>query len=113
METRNAVAALAALGHELRLELWQMLVPLGPDGLSAGTIAVRLSMSPASLSFHLQQMTQAGVLVQRRSSRNILYAVNGELIGALRAFLASGGDQMIHVPSVPSSGQAGDILGKR
>src|SRR5690348_7136598 len=73
MSEAQLIAILAALGHAVRLSLWRMLLPYGSDGLSAGTIAERMAFIPSSLSFHLRQMTQAGVLRQRRSSRNIVY----------------------------------------
>ena len=87
--TDRVVSVLAALGHRLRLQLWRMLVPHGPRGLSAGSIATQLAVAPSSLSFHLQQMTQAGILMQRRSSRRIIYAVNSEVVDDLCDFLAS------------------------
>lgn len=112
MDTSTAVAALAALGHGLRLEVWRMLAPHGPIGLPAGAIAARLDVAPSSLSFHLQQMTQGRVLVQRRSSRQIIYAVDHEIMGALRDFLASGA--AIQLPSgALIAGQARDIIGDR
>ncbi len=89
MDDRHAVMVLAALAHALRLRLWCILLPHGKLGLSAGCIAGKLDIAPSSLSFHLQQMTHAGVLSQRRCDRRIIYAVNAEAIDALRAFLAS------------------------
>jgi ArsR family transcriptional regulator, arsenate/arsenite/antimonite-responsive transcriptional repressor len=88
MDRRNAAIVLAALAHALRLELWCTLLPYGQGGLSAGSIAGMLNIAPSSLSFHLQQMTHAHVLLQRRSQRRIIYAVNTEAMDALRAFLA-------------------------
>jgi ArsR family transcriptional regulator len=89
MSDSQLVAVLAALGHGLRLNLWRMLVPLGTRGLSAGAISAQMSVLPSSLSFHLRQMTQAGVLVQRRSSRQIIYAVNQDIFVGLAALLAT------------------------
>ena len=57
MEPLDAVAALVALGHELRLRVWHTLNQFGPVGLPAGQISTRLSIPPSSLSFHLHQMT--------------------------------------------------------
>jgi DNA-binding transcriptional ArsR family regulator len=106
MSETQLVAILAALGHAVRLSLWRMLLPYGSDGLSAGTIAKRMAIIPSSLSFHLRQMTQAGVLRQRRSSRNIVYAVNVDVMEELMTQLAR---------TVTSSGrlsrEAGDVVG--
>ena len=52
------------------------MAPYGSNGLPAGKIAARMEVLPSSLSFHLRQMTQAGLLVQRRSSRQIICAVD-------------------------------------
>ncbi|MGA9009339.1 MAG: hypothetical protein WB495_21250, partial [Xanthobacteraceae bacterium] len=89
MDERLAVAVLAALAHAVRLRLWCILLPEGQLGLSAGSIAGMLDIAPSSLSFHLHQMTYAGVLMQRRSNRRIIYAVNTDVVDALRAFLVS------------------------
>jgi ArsR family transcriptional regulator, arsenate/arsenite/antimonite-responsive transcriptional repressor len=97
MDPCIAVAALAALGHALRLEVWRILVPYGPLGLPAGAISAQLAVPPSSLSFHLQQMTQGKVLVQRRASRQIIYAVNGQMIDSLCDFLANPGGEVIQL----------------
>jgi ArsR family transcriptional regulator len=90
MGDSRAVAVLAALGHGMRLSLWRLLlIPYGSSGLSAGAIAARMDILPSSLSFHLRQMTQAGLLVQRRSSRKIIYAADRETMDDLVAFLAT------------------------
>jgi ArsR family transcriptional regulator, arsenate/arsenite/antimonite-responsive transcriptional repressor len=114
MEPDTAVAALAALGHGLRLGVWRMLVPYGPIGLPAGAISAGLAVPPSSLSFHLQQMIQGRVLVQRRSSRQVIYAVNYEIIDSLCDFLSNVGDAITHLPpAVLPDGQPGDVLGER
>ena len=103
-----ASAALAALGHNLRLEVWRILVPHGSIGLPAGAIAERLAVAPSSLSFHLQQMTQGRVLVHRRSSRQIIYAVNAEVIAALRDFLATG--RSVHLSPALTARQTSNVI---
>jgi ArsR family transcriptional regulator, arsenate/arsenite/antimonite-responsive transcriptional repressor len=108
MDTLDAVAVLATLGHTLRLELWRLLVPYGPSGLSAGHIAARLAIPPSSLSFHLQQMTQARVLVQRRSSRRIIYSVNDKIVSSLCAYLATSAIPLAAV--APSTAPSGEVV---
>ena len=88
MTDPQLAATLAALGHVLRLNLWRLLVPYGSQGLAAGEIAARMSVLPSSLSFHLRQMTHAGVLVQRRASRQVIYAVNLDNVGHIARLLA-------------------------
>lgn len=72
----EAVAALAALGHETRLAIFRRLVKAGPDGLPAGRIAQELGVAPSTLSAHLAQMARAGLLRSARVQRHILYAVD-------------------------------------
>jgi ArsR family transcriptional regulator len=111
MEKRQAASVLAALAHDLRLELWQLLVPCGAAGLSAGLIAQQLSIPPSSLSFHLQQMAQAGLLLRRRSSRQIIYAVNDQVMGELWWFLASAGRDTLRPYATPrSAGEISNII---
>jgi DNA-binding transcriptional ArsR family regulator len=114
MHSEIAVAALAALGHDLRFEVWRLLVPHGPAGLSAGTLSALLAVAPSSLSFHLQQLTQCGILVQRRSSRQIIYAVNSEVIAALCHVLAkSGGAKNAFSGPALAGAESGNVIGER
>ncbi len=74
MDQKHAIAALGALAQETRLELFRLLVTCGPEGMPAGRIGERLSVPPSSLSFHLQQLAHAGLITQRRSSRQLIYS---------------------------------------
>ena len=87
MQTKQAIAALGALAQETRLELFRLLVQRGPEGLPAGVIAERLGIPPSSLSFHLQQLTHAGLVTQRRASRQIIYAAEYGAMNDLMAYL--------------------------
>jgi ArsR family transcriptional regulator, arsenate/arsenite/antimonite-responsive transcriptional repressor len=101
MEARQAIAALGALAHESRLAVFRLLVERGPDGLSAGTIAQALELSPSSLTFHLQQLTHAGLITQRRMSRQLFYATDFTVMNALMGYLTEnccGGGAALCVP---------------
>lgn len=87
MDTTQAIAALGALAQETRLELFRLLVQRGPEGLPAGAIAETLGVTPSSLSFHLQQLVYAGLITQRRASRQIIYAAAYESMNGLMAYL--------------------------
>jgi ArsR family transcriptional regulator, arsenate/arsenite/antimonite-responsive transcriptional repressor len=87
METRQAIEALGALAQETRLAIFRMLVEAGPAGLSAGTIAARLGVPASSLSFHLAHLTRAGLLVQARHSRSLVYSANFAGVDGLIAYL--------------------------
>jgi ArsR family transcriptional regulator, arsenate/arsenite/antimonite-responsive transcriptional repressor len=83
----EVVAALAALAHEHRLKAYRLLVETGPDGLSAGVVAERLGIPPSSLTFHLQHLLRAGLVSQRRVSRQLIYAMIPTAMNNLVGFL--------------------------
>src|SRR5258707_2044854 len=87
MDQVNAIAALGALAQETRLALFRLLVTCGPEGLAAGAIAERLGVLPSSLSFHLQQLVHAGLIAQRRSSRQLIYSAEYGTMNDLLAYL--------------------------
>jgi ArsR family transcriptional regulator, arsenate/arsenite/antimonite-responsive transcriptional repressor len=85
--TTEAVVALSALAQETRLAIYRLLVEAGPNGLAAGAIAQRLDVAPSSLSFHLAQLTHAGLINQRRMSRSLIYAADFAAMNGLVAYL--------------------------
>jgi ArsR family transcriptional regulator, arsenate/arsenite/antimonite-responsive transcriptional repressor len=87
MDQKRAIAALAALAQETRLELFRLLVTCGPAGLPAGVIAEKVGVLPSSLSFHLQQLVHAGLITQRRLSRQIIYSAEYGAMNELMAYL--------------------------
>jgi DNA-binding transcriptional ArsR family regulator len=87
MEKLDAIAALAALAQESRLDVFRLLVQAGTDGLPAGHIAERLGMPANSLSFHLNQLRHAGLVTFRRESRSLIYAAEYAAMNDLLAYL--------------------------
>jgi ArsR family transcriptional regulator, arsenate/arsenite/antimonite-responsive transcriptional repressor len=87
MDQKHAITALAALAQDTRLELFRLLVTCGPEGLPAGVIAERLGVQPSSLSFHLAQLTHAGLITQRRQSRLLIYSAEYGAMNELLAYL--------------------------
>jgi ArsR family transcriptional regulator, arsenate/arsenite/antimonite-responsive transcriptional repressor len=87
METDTAVAALAALAQQNRLEVFRLLVQTGATGLPAGRIAERLGIAAPTLSFHLAQLRHAGLVQMRRDGRSLIYAVNYDGMNGLMEFL--------------------------
>ncbi|HXP29920.1 MAG TPA: helix-turn-helix domain-containing protein [Stellaceae bacterium] len=87
MDAARVVKALGAVAHEHRLAVYRMLVERGPDGISAGQIAERLAIPPSSLTFHLQQLLHAGLISQRRLSRQLIYAADYAAMNQLVAYL--------------------------
>jgi ArsR family transcriptional regulator len=87
MDKKAAIGALGALAQETRLDLFRLLVTVGPQGLPAGVIAERLGVLPASLSFHLAQLVHAGLITQRRLSRQLIYSAEYGAMNRLLAYL--------------------------
>jgi DNA-binding transcriptional ArsR family regulator len=73
VETTNVLVALAALAQETRLAVYRLLVEYAPEGLPAGKVAETLKLAPASLSFHLKELTRAGLIVPRQDGRFVWY----------------------------------------
>jgi ArsR family transcriptional regulator len=94
MDAPQTVRALSALAHEARLAVFKLLVEAGPEGLPAGVIAEMLVIAPSALTFHLKELTFAGLLTQRPDGRKIHYSANfgamNELIGYLTQNCCSG-----------------------
>lgn len=87
MKTSQAIAALGALAHENRLAIYRLLVARGPEGLPAGAIAERIGLVPSSLTFHVQALQRAGLITQRRVSRQLFYATDYSAMTALVGYL--------------------------
>ena len=87
METKQAVDALGALAQETRLALFRLLVEAGPAGLPAGEISARLGLPAATASFHLAQLSRAGLLASRAQGRFVIYSADYDCMNALLGFL--------------------------
>jgi ArsR family transcriptional regulator, arsenate/arsenite/antimonite-responsive transcriptional repressor / arsenate reductase (thioredoxin) len=85
----DLVGALAALGHEHRLNAFRILAARGPAGLTAGAIAERLAIQPSALSFHLAHLQGSGLVQSWRAGRQVFYAANQTATDAFLRFLAS------------------------
>ena len=82
-----AIAALAALAQETRLDIFRLLVEAGADGLPAGQIGERLGLPSATLSFHLNQLKHAHLVKFRRESRSLIYTAEYPVMNDLLAYL--------------------------
>src|SRR5512132_826182 len=87
MEKSHAVAALAALAQDHRLETYRRLVQAGPDGMPAGEVAAAIGLPPNTLSFHFDRLRQAGLVTVRRNGRSMIYAARYDTMNALLGFL--------------------------
>ncbi len=87
MNSHAATEALSALANEHRLAVFRLLVQAGPDGRAAGVIAEKLDLPASSLSFHLAHLKRAGLILQRRESRSLIYSADFAAMNGLVGFL--------------------------
>jgi len=87
MEKTAAVTALAALAQENRLDIFRLLVEVGPDGMAAGQVAEKLGLAPNTLTFHFDRLRFAGLVAVRRDGRSMIYAARFEAMNDLVSFL--------------------------
>ena len=87
MEENDVVRSLAALAQPVRLQVFRALVVRGATGLTPGTMAEALNIPPNTLSFHLKELTHAGLVTQERSSRNIIYRAAFDRMNSLLGYL--------------------------
>ncbi len=87
METKDAVTALAALAQASRLAVFRILVQAGPAGLPAGRVAELAGIAPSSLSFHLKELSHAGLAESRQEGRFVIYTARYETMNALLGYL--------------------------
>ena len=87
MKAADAVKALGALAQEHRLALFRLLVQAGERGMPAGAIAEALGVPNSSLSFHLSQLRGAGLILQERQHRSLIYRANYPAMNALVGYL--------------------------
>ncbi|MCZ7562877.1 MAG: metalloregulator ArsR/SmtB family transcription factor [Burkholderiales bacterium] len=87
METSLALKALGALAQETRLAIFRRLVQAGPGGVAAGAIAEALEVPAPTLSFHLAQLANAGLLRSRQAGRFVFYSADFDAMNALVGFL--------------------------
>lgn len=115
----DPVKAFDALAHEARLSVFRLLIPAGREGLPAGHIGAHLGLPANSLSFHLNRLTQAGLLTCRRRGRQLFYTVDYPTLSEIVQFLA--GDCCANAPEgclpccptvpVPASAQTRQACG--
>jgi ArsR family transcriptional regulator len=87
METKTVLAALSALAQESRLAVFRLLVQAGPAGLAASRIGEQLDIAPSSLSFHLKELSHAGLIVPRQDGRYIIYSADIAAMNGVIGFL--------------------------
>ncbi|MBU1175997.1 MAG: metalloregulator ArsR/SmtB family transcription factor [Alphaproteobacteria bacterium] len=88
-DEKSAAQALSALGHEVRLQVFRLLVRAGDKGLSVGEIGTHLGVPPSTLAHHLSALVQAGLVVQERQGRIVFNHVDYARMRALLTYVSS------------------------
>jgi ArsR family transcriptional regulator len=102
MEKSTAVAALAALAQDNRLDVFRLLVQAGPHGMAAGQVAEQLDLAPNTLTFHFDRLRAAGLVTVRREGRSMIYAARYETMNALLGFLTENCCQGVAASCAPA-----------
>lgn len=87
MQTKQVLTILSALAQESRLAVYRLLIKHAPDGLAASAIAEKLGLANATLSFHLKELSHAGLVTSEQSGRFIYYAPVIEAMNDLIGYL--------------------------
>lgn len=108
MKPNDEVTALAALAQESRLAIYRLLVQAGAEGVAAGAIAEKLGVVPATLSFHLKELSRADLVSSRQDGRFVIYTANFGNMVKLVTFLTEnccGGHACTSEPSCSAAGE--------
>ncbi|TMH27837.1 MAG: helix-turn-helix transcriptional regulator [Betaproteobacteria bacterium] len=89
MEEIDVIRALAALAQSLRLRMFRLLVVAGKTGLTPGAISEALDVPATTLSFHLKELANAGLVTQQRDGRYLIYRASFERMNGLLGFLTA------------------------
>jgi ArsR family transcriptional regulator, arsenate/arsenite/antimonite-responsive transcriptional repressor len=111
MEVKTAVCALTALAQESRLRIFRLLVQAGETGFAAGEIGEELDIPAATLTFHLKELSHAGLIDSQREGRSIRYALRVDGIRDLLNYLLH--DCCKGRPELCGGGQCGPQKRKR
>jgi len=87
MKRSDALAALAGLAQDNRLDVFRLLVEAGREGMPAGAVAGALKLAPNTLTFHFDRLRDAGLVTVRREGRSMIYAARYETMNTLIAYL--------------------------
>lgn len=88
MDINKALLAFYALSQETRLKVFKILVEYGKTGAAAGTISNRLKMPHNTLSFHLSNLSHAGLVTPRKEGRSVIYSANTKAIKGIIGYLS-------------------------
>lgn len=87
MDEELVIKALAALAHPLRLKVFRALVVMGPEGLTPGAIQKGVDVPATTLSFHLKELANAGIVTVERAGRSLVYRAAYDQMNGVLGYL--------------------------
>jgi DNA-binding transcriptional ArsR family regulator len=87
MDIQEAIIMFDALSQETRLRAFRLLVQAGLDGLAAGVLSDQLGTPHNTMSFHLNHLSNAGIISSRKKGRSVIYSANFDVTRDLIAFM--------------------------
>jgi len=103
MDENEVVRALGALAHAHRLQVFRALIVAGENGMTPSVMSEGSGISPTSLSFHLKELMNAGLVTQERQGRNLVYRASydrmNQLLGYLTDNCCAGADCAVAAPA--------------
>ena len=81
MDKLDVINTLDALAQESRLDIFRLLVEVGTDGLMVGKIGDALNLPHATLSFHLDKLYHANLIIREKQGRATIYRANYNALG--------------------------------
>lgn len=87
MEETHIITALSALAHASRLRIFRALVVQGPSGLTPGQLCEQFDIPAATMSFHLKELSHAGLVQPLRDGRNLFYSASFQQMNAVMSYL--------------------------
>lgn len=106
MEKNTALPIFEALSSGIRLDVFRLLVRVGPAGMVAGELSAALDVPPTNMSFHLKALTHAGLVSAEQEGRFQRYRANMALMTDLIGYLTDeccGGNPGACLPGVAAA----------
>ena len=88
MKNDVAVSAFTALGQESRLNVFRLIVQRANKGVTPSEMVMLLGIPAATLSFHLKELLNAGLVRVTREGRNLIYQPEFAFVNNLVNFLS-------------------------
>ncbi len=87
MDIQEAIIAFDALSQETRLGAFRLLVKAGPEGMAAGELSEALNTPHNTLSFHLNHLSNAGLVSSKKRGRSVIYSARFDAMNGLISFM--------------------------